>query len=336
MIILWDSCQFSAKKLAFFSKPNVMIQFLLKLAVVWAKNANIFRQKYFFNHNIGPWLFYFFVSEKPEVSQTRGGTQDVGRCSFPSGKGFLSRKRSERHKDASRKSEDPPKKLFFILFLVFPFLLCWGEKDSVAKRIWLFWFFFSFPYCRRERVCDRRKWDDCTAKTAPSSSGRRRRIFFIVFLVTFLSAPKKHKSSSSGYSRKWRPRSGRAEGLVQDDSNWTRAPQSPSSAFWMLSHSWYLVNKALDWWVATLWARSLKAKLCSGTCKAQFKLAHLQTKEINVSVAERHTLCQFLDQVCFKNRASDPYIHLVEPILWSLLTITANSEAVFSYQCQTS
>jgi hypothetical protein len=32
--IFCDFCQFSAKKLAFFSKTNVMIKFLQKLAVV--------------------------------------------------------------------------------------------------------------------------------------------------------------------------------------------------------------------------------------------------------------------------------------------------------------
>jgi hypothetical protein len=46
--------------MAFFSKTDVMIIFLQKLAVDWAKNANIFTK--FFgennlkNHNIGPRL----------------------------------------------------------------------------------------------------------------------------------------------------------------------------------------------------------------------------------------------------------------------------------------
>jgi hypothetical protein len=40
--IFGDFCQFSAKKLPFFSKTNVMVKFLQKLAVVSAKNANIF------------------------------------------------------------------------------------------------------------------------------------------------------------------------------------------------------------------------------------------------------------------------------------------------------
>jgi hypothetical protein len=41
---------FSAKNLAFFSKTNVMIKFLQKLAVLWAKNANIFAK--LFGENI--------------------------------------------------------------------------------------------------------------------------------------------------------------------------------------------------------------------------------------------------------------------------------------------
>jgi hypothetical protein len=44
-------CQFSAKKLAFFSKTNVMIKILHNLALFWVKNANFFaiffRRKYF-------------------------------------------------------------------------------------------------------------------------------------------------------------------------------------------------------------------------------------------------------------------------------------------------
>jgi hypothetical protein len=44
--IFCNFCQISAEKLAFFSKTNVMITFLQKLAVVKAKNANIFT-KYF-------------------------------------------------------------------------------------------------------------------------------------------------------------------------------------------------------------------------------------------------------------------------------------------------
>jgi hypothetical protein len=56
--IFCDFCQFSAKKLAFFSKTNVMTTIFQKLAVAFAKNSNIFAN--FFgenilkNHNIGP------------------------------------------------------------------------------------------------------------------------------------------------------------------------------------------------------------------------------------------------------------------------------------------
>jgi hypothetical protein len=43
--------QFSAKKMAFFSKANNMIKFLQKLAEVWAKSpnfiANFLGEKYF-------------------------------------------------------------------------------------------------------------------------------------------------------------------------------------------------------------------------------------------------------------------------------------------------
>jgi hypothetical protein len=49
--------QFSAKKLAFFSKTNVMIKFLHNLALFLVKKANFFRRfvrwKYLKNHNIG-------------------------------------------------------------------------------------------------------------------------------------------------------------------------------------------------------------------------------------------------------------------------------------------
>jgi hypothetical protein len=49
------------KNLAFFSKTNVMIKVLQKVAVILAKFANIFAKftgKYiFFNHNNGPWTW---------------------------------------------------------------------------------------------------------------------------------------------------------------------------------------------------------------------------------------------------------------------------------------
>jgi hypothetical protein len=38
--IFCDFRQFSAKKLAFFSKTSVMIKILHNLALVWVKNAN--------------------------------------------------------------------------------------------------------------------------------------------------------------------------------------------------------------------------------------------------------------------------------------------------------
>jgi hypothetical protein len=43
--IFGDFSQFSAKKLAFFSKANVMINYFQNLALFWVKNAN-FLQKF--------------------------------------------------------------------------------------------------------------------------------------------------------------------------------------------------------------------------------------------------------------------------------------------------
>jgi hypothetical protein len=48
--IFCDFCQFSAKKMAFFSKTNVMINFFQNLALFRVKNAN-FSAK-FFGENI--------------------------------------------------------------------------------------------------------------------------------------------------------------------------------------------------------------------------------------------------------------------------------------------
>jgi hypothetical protein len=48
--IFGDFWQFSAKKLAFFSKTNVMINILHNLALFWVKNANFFAE--FFGENI--------------------------------------------------------------------------------------------------------------------------------------------------------------------------------------------------------------------------------------------------------------------------------------------
>jgi hypothetical protein len=44
--IFCDFWQFSAKKLAFFSKNNVMVKFLHNLALFWVKKANYYFFKY--------------------------------------------------------------------------------------------------------------------------------------------------------------------------------------------------------------------------------------------------------------------------------------------------
>jgi hypothetical protein len=66
--IFCDFWQFSAKKLAFSSKTNVMIKILHNLALFWVKNTNFFRrkirQKYLKNHNIGPRLIIQEVRSK--------------------------------------------------------------------------------------------------------------------------------------------------------------------------------------------------------------------------------------------------------------------------------
>jgi hypothetical protein len=48
--IFFDFCQFSAKKLAFFSKTNVMIKFLHNLALIRVKNGNFYAK--FLGENI--------------------------------------------------------------------------------------------------------------------------------------------------------------------------------------------------------------------------------------------------------------------------------------------
>jgi hypothetical protein len=56
-----------------------MINFLQKLAVVWAKNAifgHIFCRKYFFNHNIGRWAVDFTFLRKQSRLQDRLGLMD--------------------------------------------------------------------------------------------------------------------------------------------------------------------------------------------------------------------------------------------------------------------
>jgi hypothetical protein len=87
--IFCDFRQFSTKKLAFFSKTNVMIKTLHNLALFWVEKRQFFcwnfRWKYLKNHNIGPrstaatqqslerldrgWPFYSFP---PEPIRTRG------------------------------------------------------------------------------------------------------------------------------------------------------------------------------------------------------------------------------------------------------------------------
>jgi hypothetical protein len=56
--IFCDFCQISAKKLAFFSKTNVMITIFAKTSFVLSQKRQSFPE--FFgekkNHNIGPWL----------------------------------------------------------------------------------------------------------------------------------------------------------------------------------------------------------------------------------------------------------------------------------------
>jgi hypothetical protein len=67
------------KKLLFFSKTNVMIEFFQKLAVVWGKNPQyfrwIFRRKYFKNHNIGPGIDFFKTPFWPETLQIKFHTK---------------------------------------------------------------------------------------------------------------------------------------------------------------------------------------------------------------------------------------------------------------------
>jgi hypothetical protein len=72
--IIWGRCYdhnflrflpFLVKNLAFFLNTNVMIKFLQKLAIVWAKTPMfllIFSAK---NHNIGPWSLW--TKPVPEV-----------------------------------------------------------------------------------------------------------------------------------------------------------------------------------------------------------------------------------------------------------------------------
>jgi hypothetical protein len=70
--IFYDFRHFSAKKLAFFSKTNVLIKILHKLALLLFKNAIFllnFLPKYLKNHNIGPWHRY--LSEMMKFSPVK-------------------------------------------------------------------------------------------------------------------------------------------------------------------------------------------------------------------------------------------------------------------------
>jgi hypothetical protein len=69
--IFCDFRQFTAKKLAFFSKTNVLIKVLQKLAAVCAKNARLFAN--FFGENIikiGPRMSGFFSWFFPGIDIT--------------------------------------------------------------------------------------------------------------------------------------------------------------------------------------------------------------------------------------------------------------------------
>jgi hypothetical protein len=64
--------QFSAKKLAFFSKTNVMITFFIPNLALFVKNAKFFAhffgENILFNHNIDPWMaLTLCVPEKSEI-----------------------------------------------------------------------------------------------------------------------------------------------------------------------------------------------------------------------------------------------------------------------------
>jgi hypothetical protein len=68
--IFCDFWQFSEKKLAFFSKTNVMIKIFAQFSFVLSQKRQffrwIFRRKYLKNHNIGPsfWFFWGFFSSE--------------------------------------------------------------------------------------------------------------------------------------------------------------------------------------------------------------------------------------------------------------------------------
>jgi hypothetical protein len=72
--IIGDFCQFPAKKMAFFSKTNVMITFSAKLPFILGKNAYFFAKFFceniFKNHNIGPgWKKKKFQEKEEEEEE---------------------------------------------------------------------------------------------------------------------------------------------------------------------------------------------------------------------------------------------------------------------------
>jgi hypothetical protein len=69
LIIFDDFCKFSAKKLAFFSKSNVMIKNLHNLALFRVKNANFFA--IFFGENIFK-KSYLRFSDPPSTPEIEG------------------------------------------------------------------------------------------------------------------------------------------------------------------------------------------------------------------------------------------------------------------------
>jgi hypothetical protein len=76
--IFCDFRQFSTKKLAFFSKTNVMIN-LFKIYLFFSQKRQFFRKnfrpKYFLNHNIGPWTIKFSRQKirKRSFAETKTG-----------------------------------------------------------------------------------------------------------------------------------------------------------------------------------------------------------------------------------------------------------------------
>jgi hypothetical protein len=114
--IIWGRCydhnflRFSAKKLAFFSKTNVMIKVLHNLALFRVKNANFFAE--FFgenilkNHNIGlwsPWLL-FKCRDRFNLSVRRSGARLGGPTTA-----VRKRRKSRPLPGCNASKESPPK-----------------------------------------------------------------------------------------------------------------------------------------------------------------------------------------------------------------------------------